>query len=253
MPVRAAQRHLRLPAHDLHRSGPRPTLCGVIDDVDAALVNLLSDGLPKGTQVSVGAPDDDGAARRATLNLFLHDVREDMSRRYTEPEPVRSENGRMAERRVPHRRFHLSYLVTATAADEAAEHRLLSQALGVLAGQEVVPAKHLTGGLAQMKVPVLLSLWPLREGAPVHAAPDIWSALGVALRPSIDLQVTSPLVPAVVEEVGPPVVERVIEVGIPESTVREVLHELPEVVKRRRQVLLEAAGKPESRPRTRRG
>jgi hypothetical protein len=224
----------------------------MIDDVDAALINLLRDGLPKGTEVRVGPPEADGRTARACVNLFLHDVREDLTRRFTEPEPVRGENGRMTSRVVPHRRFHLSYLVTAVASDHAAEHRLLSEALRVLGGRERLPRDHLVGGLAQLDVPVLLALWPAREGAPVQRPPNIWSALGVALRPSIDLQVTSPLVPAVVEEVGPPVVERAIDIGVPGSPLRERLTEPADVVKQRRALLAEGKGRVEPPSRTRR-
>ena len=224
----------------------------MIDDVDTALLNLLREGLPKGTEVRVGPPDADGRPARPSVNLFLHDVREDLARRFTEPEPVRGSNGRMTSRVVPHRRFQLSYLVTAVAADQAAEHRLLSEALRVLGGRERMPREHLVGGLAQLGVPVYLALWPVREGAPVQTPPDIWSALGVALRPSIDLQVTTPLVPAVVEELGPPVVERTVDIGVPGTPLQERLREPAEVVKQRRALLAEGKGRPEPPSRTRR-
>jgi len=171
----------------------------VIDDVDASVLNLLRAGLPKGTAVAVGPPEAGVDADAPRLTLFLHDIREDLGRRFTEPEPIRDSNGRMSGRQVPHRRFHLSYLVTATARDTAAEHRLLSEALRILGAQERVPQEHLIGGIAQLGVPVLLALWPAREGTPLQPAGDIWSALGLPLRPAIDLQVTSPLVPPVVE------------------------------------------------------
>lgn len=222
----------------------------MIDDVDSALLNLLRAGLPKGTEVRVGPPETDGRTARPCVSVFLHDIREDLSRRFTEPEPVR-ENGRMTSRAVPHRRFHLSYLVSAVAADQAAEHRLLSEALNVLGGRERMPREHLVGGIKELDVPVLLALWPHRE-TDLDSPVEIFNSIGVPLRASIDLQVTSPLVPQVVEEVGPPVVERMIDIGVPDTPLREPLREPAEVVARRRAVLAEGKGREAPAPKTKR-
>lgn len=218
----------------------------MIDDVDAAVVGLLTARLAAGVEVTVGPPPPAGNRGRA-VSLLLHDVTEDITRRQDDPEPVRDTGGRMLSRQTPPRRFHLSYLVTASAPDVAAEHRLLSEALAVLAAYNRVPTEYVGGGVGALGVPLIMSVWPRRLEGPLSPITDIWSSFGIPLRPSIDLRVTSPLIPLVIEEVGPPVVERVIDLDDRTGGAHEALREPAEVVTRRRAILSE--GGPARPPR----
>ena len=88
----------------------------MIHDVDDSLRKLvLRDAVDgSGVEISFEAPTKEWAARRnaPTISVYLYDVREDVDRREVELEPVRGEDGRVLERRLPPRRFKLSYLVT---------------------------------------------------------------------------------------------------------------------------------------------
>jgi hypothetical protein len=90
----------------------------MIQDVDAALEALVRREALNGSRVDVlfDAPTKDWVARRnaPTLDIYLYDIREDTSRRQTGLEPVRdASSGFVSARRMPVRRFRLSYLVTA--------------------------------------------------------------------------------------------------------------------------------------------
>jgi hypothetical protein len=78
------------------------------------------------------APTKDWVARRnaPTVDIYLYDIREDTSRRQIVPELMRDQATRVgSERRMPPRRFRLSYLVTAWTQRPEDEHRLLAAVL----------------------------------------------------------------------------------------------------------------------------
>ena len=105
----------------------------MIHDVDESLRALVArDALNgSGVEVAFDAPTKDWVARRnaPVVNLYLYDIREDLSRRDTAWVDVRNGDGRVTERRLPPRRYRLSYLVTAWTSRPEDEHRLLSALL----------------------------------------------------------------------------------------------------------------------------
>jgi len=182
----------------------------MIDEVDAALAALLHARLGADVAVDFSRPADSASAVRGrSVTLYLHDVREDIDRRFTDFDEVRGDNGRVRERRMPVRRYQLSYSVTVRAADDAAEHRLLGQVIACLARDDAVPGELCSPSLRRHGLPVLLALWPRRD--PAVPVTDVWSALGAPLRPSVDLLVTAPLDLDVAEPAGPPVETRLLE------------------------------------------
>jgi Pvc16 N-terminal domain len=181
----------------------------VIHDVDDSLRKLvLRDAVDgPGVEISFEAPTKEWAARRnaPTISVYLYDVREDVDRREVELEAVRGEDGRVLERRLPPRRFKLSYLVTVWTQRPEDEHRLLSSLLGCFLAHETLPEEVLPPSLAAQRNETLLTvaLPPPKD----RSLADVWSALGGELKPSLDLVVTASFDVERVQKAGPPVIE----------------------------------------------
>jgi hypothetical protein len=183
----------------------------MIHEVDEAIGRLLADGgVPGGGgELVFDAPTKDWMARRnaPTINVFLYDIREDLSRRSAGTTEEHDDAGMIVAWREPLRWYQLSYLVTAWTNRPTDEHRLLAEVLACLTRTEVFAPRWLTGTLAELGRAVTLeAAGPVSDG---RAATDVWSALGGELKAAIDLRVTAPLagqrIPA-----GPPVTEGVV-------------------------------------------
>ncbi len=130
----------------------------MIQEVDEAIEALVRRDALNGSRVEVlfDAPTREWVARRnaPTVDIYLYDIREDTSRRQIVPQLMRDEASRVAgERRMPPRRFRLSYLVTAWTQRPEDEHRLLSACLATFVRNETIPAELLSGSLASSSVP----------------------------------------------------------------------------------------------------
>jgi hypothetical protein len=81
----------------------------MIHDVDESLRELAKRDVLNGARVEISfeAPNKDWAARRntPTLNFYLYDIREDLTRREVQFEEIRNEFGRVVDRRKPPRLF----------------------------------------------------------------------------------------------------------------------------------------------------
>jgi hypothetical protein len=139
------------------------------------------------------------------VDLYLYDIREDMSRRETMWEDVRDEMGHIKERRLRPRWFRLSYLCTAWTQRPEDEHRLLSAMLSCFIRHEALPFDLLKGDLAGTDhVVVLTAALPPTDDRSIA---DVWSAMGGELKPSVDLVVTAPMDVGRALKAGPPVLE----------------------------------------------
>ncbi|MFD0020582.1 DUF4255 domain-containing protein [Streptomyces sp. NPDC058382] len=180
----------------------------MIHEVDEGLRRLLAEsGLEaSGVEVVFDAPTRDWAARRnaPTVCVFLYDIREDATRRGSGAGEVYDTDGHLVARRTPPRWFELTYLVTAWASRPQDEHRLLSQVLACLVAADTLPARLLTGSLAELGLTVSLDTGGSGPDAP--AASDVWSALGGELKASLGVRVRAPLA-GVSTAVAPPVTE----------------------------------------------
>ena len=193
----------------------RASLATMIADVDASLRSLLRATALDGSTVDVvfDSPTRAWADRVAgdVVDAYLWEIREDVARGRGDWEDVRNEQGRVTGRRPPLHRYRLRYLLTAWSGSPAGEHRLLSRLLGALADSLAIPDEHLRGDLAEEGLPVFLSVaLPPDTGAPPT---DLWSALGVAPRPALDLVVIAPLPGPAALSAGPPVRDRRITVA----------------------------------------
>lgn len=182
----------------------------MIQEVDQALEALVRREALNGSRVEVlfDAPTKDWVARRnaPTLDIYLYDIREDTTRRQIVPELVRDQaSGVAGARRMPPRRFRLSYLVTAWTQRPEDEHRILAACLAAFVRNETIPADLVSGSLAASDYPVILTV-----GMPVgpdRSIADVWSAMGGELKPSLDLVATAPLDAAWSWSVAAPVTE----------------------------------------------
>lgn len=181
----------------------------MIQDLDESLRALVRRDALNGAAVEISfeAPTKDWAARRntPTVDLYLHDIREDTSRREVMWNPVRDTTGRIAGRRPPPRRFKFSYLVTAWTQRAEDEHRLLSGMLSCFVSHERIPVDLLVGALAGIDLPVLMTI--ALPSPQDRSLSDIWTALGGELKPSLDLVMTAPVVDTRSENAGPSVLE----------------------------------------------
>jgi hypothetical protein len=167
----------------------------MIHEVDEALHGLLTGTIlaSTGTEVAFDAPTRDWAARRSapTVNLFLYDIREDLTKRQIGRIEQDDETGRTQTISGPPRWYRLSYLVTAWTKRPQDEHRLLSTLLAGLVAEPTLAPERLVGSLAALgqSVRVDIALPPIET----RALADVWSALGGELKPSLDLVITAPL------------------------------------------------------------
>lgn len=182
----------------------------MIHEVDEAIRRMLvAAGVPGGGgELSFDAPTKDWSARRnaPTVNVFLHDIREDVMRRHAGGIEIYDEEGVLTARRGPARWFELAYLITAWTNRPQDEHRLLSEVLASLVRVERMADEWLTGTLAELGLGVILNSAQPPDG---RATSEMWSALGGELKPSIDLKVIAPLAGELMP-VGPPVTEGVV-------------------------------------------
>ena len=167
----------------------------MIHEVDEALHGLLTGTIlaATGTEVAFDAPTRDWAARRSapTVNLFLYDIREDLTKRQIGRIEQEDESGRTMAIAAPPRWYRLSYLVTAWTKRPQDEHRLLSTLLAGLVAEPTLASERLVGSLAALgqSIRVDIALPPIET----RALADVWSALGGELKPSLDLVITAPL------------------------------------------------------------
>ncbi|MFT7840462.1 DUF4255 domain-containing protein [Saccharothrix sp. BKS2] len=182
----------------------------MIHEVDEAIRRMLTAaGVPGGGgELSFDAPTKDWSARRnaPTVNVFLHDIREDVMRRHAGGAEVHDDEGVLTGWRGPARWFELAYLVTAWTNRPQDEHRLLSEVLACLVRVERMANDWLTGTLAELGLGVILNSAQPPDG---RATSEMWSALGGELKPSIDLKVIAPLA-GEWTQAGPPVTEGVV-------------------------------------------
>jgi hypothetical protein len=181
----------------------------MIQDIDESLRAVVRRDVLDGANVEISfeAPTRDWAVRRnaPTLNLYLYEIREDLQRREVQFEERRDADGVVIERRLPARKFKLSYLITAWTQRPEDEHRLLSAALSCFIAFDALPAEVLQGDLAEQGEPIRITIALPRP--PDRPVSDVWTALGGELKPSLDLIVTAPVETGRRRHVGPPVRE----------------------------------------------
>jgi hypothetical protein len=181
----------------------------VLHELDNALRALLDQEIGNGADVEIefDAPTKDWATRRnrPTIDVYLYDIRQELSRSQVGKVPVRTDEGYIAQHRPPPKYFRLSYLVTAWTQRPEDEHRLLSALMAVFLRHATVPPELLNGSIGDLEISI-----PMAIALPTpqdRSLSDVWTALGGELKPSLDLTIIAPFLPERFETAGPPVLE----------------------------------------------
>lgn len=166
-------------------------------DLDEVLRQLLIREIPiKNGEVDVkfDQPSREWSARlsRPTLNLFLHNIRENVKLRASQQWTVeRNPDGTATQRRTP-ARVALHYMITAWANEPDDEHNLLARTLMALFRQPHLPADLLPESLQDQPMPIPLEV---AQEDTLRNPADVWNALDNEIRPAIVLLVTLALDP----------------------------------------------------------
>ncbi|MET0145833.1 MAG: DUF4255 domain-containing protein [Ilumatobacteraceae bacterium] len=179
----------------------------MLHELDTALRSLVERELGDGADVEIDfdAPTKDWASHRnrPTIDIYLYDIRQDLTRAQFGVVEQRDGDRLVTARRPLPKFFRIAYLVTAWTQRAEDEHRLLSGLMSTFLMYETIPPDLLNGTLGDLgySIPIAVALPPPQD----RALSDVWSALGGELKPSLDVSVVAPMMPERFGEVGPPV------------------------------------------------
>ncbi len=168
----------------------------MIRDLGLTLEAILSDpslaaDFPElaAAQIAFDRPSENFAPTSPTIDLFLYDIRENLELRSNEPD-VELVDGVYTLGRPP-LRVACSYLLTAWPVGGGdlplQEHRLLGQALQVMARYPLIPSAFLRGKLVGQEPPLPM-MTARHEG--IREPHEFWAAIGNRMRASVMLTVT---------------------------------------------------------------
>lgn len=197
----------------------------MFDDLDSTLQRLLLQELKAeypdltAENISFAAPDADlrnSVGNRPTIDLFLYDIRENWGLRQSGWSDRVDDNG-AASKRVRQRapaRVDCAYIITAwlAGADPAAlaeEHRLLGYVMAGLLRHRQLPADLLFGELQGAEPPVR---GQVTQQGQLQSLGEFWQAMGGKPKAALHYTVTLSLDLFPPEDLGPPVMEKVLKV-----------------------------------------
>src|SRR3954451_21897586 len=185
--------------------------------LDESLESFLRDEVPlpaRTVDLVFEAPDGEWAAgiSRPTVNLYLWDVRPNLSEREFGDEIIEAADGVQA-RRQPLPRVDCRFFVTAWTSDVRDEHSLLGDLLGTFLLHPFIGEQHVRGPLADVRPLPRLQL----RGGDATSNSDFWSAIGGQLKPGLDIVVTAVVDAALVAPLAPAVREGGLEVSTREQ------------------------------------
>jgi hypothetical protein len=169
----------------------------MIDELDDALRDLLIRDMPianNEVDIAFDQPTREWASRlsRPTLNLFMHDIRENNKLRTQQPYLGSTTNGMMATMSASPVRLDVHYMVTAWANDPGDEHRLLGRMLMVLYRYKALPEEFEYGSLGSQEYDILMKVAQYDQR---DIRREIWSMLDNEMRPIVDLTLTLAIEP----------------------------------------------------------
>lgn len=164
----------------------------MIDELDEALRELLIREMPiAGNEIDIAfqQPTREWASRlsRPTINLFMHDLRENNKLRTQQPYLNNSIGVSSAAVSPNAVRLDVHYMITSWANDPGDEHRLMGRLLMVLYRYRHLPEEFVTGQLIDFEHLILLKVAQYDQR---DIRRDIWSMLDNEMRPIIDLTLT---------------------------------------------------------------
>lgn len=169
----------------------------MIADLDETLRKLLEKEMPiKNGEIEVkfDQPKREWSSRlsRPTVNLFLYDVRENVTLRQHQWEQIQAGNGGSIQLKRSPFRVDCFYMLTTWASDPEDEHRLLTRALLALFRHPTLPENGLEGSLQHQPFEVQARL---AANDRLTNPAEVWSALDNEMRPSVSYIVTLALDP----------------------------------------------------------
>jgi hypothetical protein len=169
----------------------------MIADLDETLRKLLEKEMPiKNGEIEVkfDQPKREWSSRlsRPTVNLFLYDVRENVTLRQHQWEQIQAGNGGSVQLKRSPFRVDCFYMLTTWASDPEDEHRLLTRALLALFRHPTLPENGLEGSLKHQPFEVQARL---AANDRLTNPAEVWSALDNEMRPSVSYIVTLALDP----------------------------------------------------------
>ena len=181
----------------------------MLGDLDRTLAAFLGGLLPDGTGIGFDPPVSSWVQEPPEAPLLaahLFDIRENPQPPVAEAVLARDDAGRPLGWQLPVRHFRVSYLLTAWTADgPASQHDLLGAVLVGCTTLDSIPPEYLQGALATQAHPVVLTCAP---ADPAPASAELWAALRIPARTSLELLVVLPVVPPLITELAPPVEDR---------------------------------------------
>ena len=189
----------------------------MFQDLDSTLQALADDpvapDIVHDADVSFETPDKNFVPSQETINLFLHEVKE--NREFRNPEPILVlQNGQYMKRQPPIR-VDCSYLTTAWSNQTgglkaAAEHKLLGHSLAWFSRFGTIPDSYFQGSLVGQPYPPPTMVAQIDGKQHSH---EFWSALGIAPRLGFNLTVTLALDLEIEHVMGPEVITRELRLG----------------------------------------
>jgi hypothetical protein len=170
----------------------------MLDELDEALRRLLVRELPvRNSEIDLvfDQPRREWSARlsRPTLNLYLHDLRENAKLRQSYTQRAQFDVAKQeVQLRRPEVRMDVHYMISAWTTEPEDEHRLLARTLMALLRTPELPDDLLPDGLQNQPRPIALTVAQYES---LLNPTDIWSVLDNELRPAISCVCTLTLDP----------------------------------------------------------
>ncbi len=180
----------------------------MFQDLDNTLRELLIQKVPinnSDIDIKFELPNQDweNKLQKATINLFLYDIRKNLELRSNER--FMTHNGATGTETIAPVRMDLSYMITVWTKEIADEHRLLGSLLKTLLRYPTVPTEVLQG---EMNQSLPLRAWVTQPEKTPNIW-DFWSSLDGRLKAGLSYMVIVPVQPFTPVEV-PLVTEKVI-------------------------------------------
>lgn len=176
----------------------------MIEELDRSLERWLRAAVPLAqgaADVKFEQPEREWDARRSVpmVNLFLYGLLPASDRVATGSRVVARGEGLAREAVVPV--VEVRYLISVWGGGAGVEHDLLGRIMSLLAASKAIPEEHLSEPLRRAKPRPVLSLTPDDH----TSNSQLWTALSVPPRPSMQLRVETPLaLPVAVPANDPP-------------------------------------------------
>ncbi|HTQ08430.1 MAG TPA: Pvc16 family protein [Fimbriimonadaceae bacterium] len=160
----------------------------IVGELVAAGGSLIKDE----SQIVFGLPSDEPPKdKKPQLNIYLHDVRENLALRDEQFHVKKSTSEWEIGKRPGAIRLDLSYILSVSAADPLTEHRVLGEVLAALIRNGVVPEKYLAQSLKD-ELPNSLLISVAQPDHPAHSDhPKLWQSIGSTIKPTVTLVATA--------------------------------------------------------------